>query len=66
MIASTDQRTHARAMLFPEVRVVEMSTNGSWIRDSGPTFVIDGHGHRRVTSLALRYRRWRRPAWCTC
>jgi agmatine deiminase len=48
MIASKDQWTHARDMLPPEVRVVEMSTNDSWIRDCGPTFVIDGHGHRRA------------------
>jgi len=48
MIASKDQWTHARDMLPPEIRVIEMSTNDSWIRDSGPTFVVDGHGHRRA------------------
>jgi agmatine deiminase len=47
MAVSTRQWTHARDVLPPEVRVVEMSTDDSWIRDCGPTFVIDDHGHRR-------------------
>ena len=29
------------------VRVVEMSSNDAWIRDCGPTFVIDAKGRRR-------------------
>jgi agmatine deiminase len=47
MAVSRRQWTHARDVLPPEVRVVEMSTDDSWIRDCGPTFVIDGHGGRR-------------------
>src|SRR5512146_2694488 len=34
----------ARHMLPASVRVVEISSNDSWMRDCGPTFVIDGHG----------------------
>jgi agmatine deiminase len=30
-----------------EVRVVEISSNDAWIRDCGPTFVIDAKGRRR-------------------
>jgi agmatine deiminase len=30
----------ARALLDPGVRVVEVTSNDSWIRDSGPTFVV--------------------------
>jgi len=48
MVASRRQWAHARDVLPAEVRVVEMSTDDSWIRDSGPTFVIDGHGGRRA------------------
>lgn len=48
MIASRRQWTHARDMLPSEIRVVEMSTDDSWIRDCGPTFVVDGHGGRRA------------------
>ncbi len=39
MIASGAQYKTARFMLPPEVRVVEMSINDSWCRDSAPSFV---------------------------
>jgi len=38
------QYQNARHMLPPSVRVVELSNNDSWMRDCGPTFVIDGRG----------------------
>jgi agmatine deiminase len=44
---SASQFQHARALLPAAVRVVEMSSNDAWIRDSGPTFVIDERGRRR-------------------
>lgn len=37
----------ARALLPAEVRVVELSADDAWCRDTGPTFVIDGRGRRR-------------------
>lgn len=39
-----DQYSHARQMLLPQVRVVELSNNDAWMRDCGPTFVVDGKG----------------------
>ena len=47
MAVSDAQFEHARSVLSPSIRVVEMSTNDAWIRDTGPTFVIDGGGGRR-------------------
>ncbi len=41
------QFQNARARLDPRVRVVEISSNDAWIRDCGPTFVIDAKGRRR-------------------
>jgi len=41
MAVSYAQFQNARSMLPPQVRVVEMSTNDSWIRDCGPTFVVN-------------------------
>lgn len=38
--ASPTQWANARSQLPPNVRVVEMSMNDSWFRDSGPTFVV--------------------------
>ncbi|MFU0507813.1 agmatine deiminase [Pseudaminobacter sp. NGMCC 1.201702] len=44
VIASGRQWQNARARLPANVRVVEMSTNDSWLRDSGPNFVVNDHG----------------------
>ncbi|MDP9084753.1 MAG: agmatine deiminase [Pseudomonadota bacterium] len=44
---SAVQFQNARARLPRQVRLVEMSCNDAWIRDCGPTFVIDGKGRRR-------------------
>ena len=56
MVASARQWTHARDVLSERVRVVEMSTDDSWIRDSGPSFVIDHRGGRRAVD-------WKFNAW---
>jgi agmatine deiminase len=56
MAVSARQYEHARQLLPPDVRVVEMSTNDAWARDTGPTFVIDAHGNRRAVD-------WRFNAW---
>ncbi|HST69375.1 MAG TPA: agmatine deiminase [Solirubrobacterales bacterium] len=47
MAVSGRQFETCRAMLPPEVRVVELSTDDAWIRDHGPTFLIDDSGERR-------------------
>lgn len=39
VVASYNQFAHARNVLPPEIRVIEMSNNDAWIRDCGPTFV---------------------------
>ncbi|MDP8984222.1 MAG: agmatine deiminase [Pseudomonadota bacterium] len=44
---SAAQFQNARARLHPAVRLIELSSNDAWIRDSGPTFVIDAKGRRR-------------------
>ena len=44
---SASQFQNARARLPRQVRVVEMSSNDAWMRDCGPTFVIDAKGRRR-------------------
>ena len=45
--ASAAQFQNARARLDSRIRVVELSSDDAWIRDSGPTFVIDAKGRRR-------------------
>jgi agmatine deiminase len=47
---------HARSLLSPAIRVVEMSSDDAWMRDIGPTFVTDRAGGRRGVD-------WRFNAW---
>ncbi|MBN9622336.1 MAG: agmatine deiminase [Actinobacteria bacterium] len=56
MAVSDVQFEHARTVLPAEIRVVEISTDDAWIRDMGPTFVVDGKGARRGID-------WRFNAW---
>jgi len=41
------QYDNARTLLPDNVRVVEISQNDSWMRDMGPTFVVNGKGDVR-------------------
>ena len=47
MAVSDAQFENCRATLPPAVRVVEISTDDAWLRDTGPSFVVDGSGARR-------------------
>jgi agmatine deiminase len=56
MAVSDGQFERARAALLDSVRVVEVSSDDAWMRDTGPTFVVDGRGGRRGVD-------WRFNAW---
>jgi agmatine deiminase len=47
MAVSDAQYERCRAMLSPAVRVVEISTDDSWLRDIGPSFLVDDAGFLR-------------------
>lgn len=53
---SAAQWVNARALLPPAVRVVELSANDAWMRDVGPSFVVDARGRRRGVD-------WQFNAW---
>ncbi|WP_028108765.1 agmatine deiminase [Ferrimonas futtsuensis] len=46
MAVNAEQYDNARSRLPEEIQVVEMSTNDSWMRDIGPSYVVDDAGHR--------------------
>ena len=48
------QFERCRAMLSPSIRVVELSSDDAWMRDTGPTFVVDARGERARRRLALQ------------
>jgi agmatine deiminase len=56
MAVSDAQFENCRSMLPPEVRVVEISADDAWIRDHGPTFVVNANVGRRGVD-------WRFNAW---
>jgi agmatine deiminase len=56
MAVSDAQFERCRAALSPAIRVVEISSDDAWMRDIGPTFVIDERGTRRGVD-------WRFNAW---
>ncbi|HSI38964.1 MAG TPA: agmatine deiminase [Xanthobacteraceae bacterium] len=47
MLVSAGQWSNARRELPASVRLVEASTDDSWCRDSGPSFVVDARGRLR-------------------
>jgi len=53
---SAAQFEFARSQLDPQVRVVEISSDDAWMRDVGPTFVINAAGRRRAVD-------WQFNAW---
>ena len=48
MCVSKEQYANCRNALPPEIRVVEIASNDSWIRDCGPTFLVDDNGGVRA------------------
>ncbi|MDA0246049.1 MAG: agmatine deiminase family protein [Chloroflexi bacterium] len=47
MGVSAAQYPIARALLPPAVELVEMAYNDAWVRDNGPTMVVNAEGERR-------------------
>jgi agmatine deiminase len=56
MAVSDAQFEHCRAALGESIRVVELSTDDAWMRDIGPSFLLDERGRRSGVD-------WRFNAW---
>ena len=56
VLVSAQQYENARSMLPENIRTIEMSNNDSWIRDYGPTYLINDEGKLRGVD-------WRFNAW---
>ena len=46
----------ARAVLPPHIRVVEMASDDAWLRDEGPTFVVNAQ--REVRGIDWQFNAW--------
>jgi agmatine deiminase len=47
MAASAAEYERCRSLLSPSIEVVELASDDAWMRDIGPSFVVDGQGGRR-------------------
>lgn len=56
VLASPEQFSNCRNMLPPEITVLEMTRNDAWVRDCGPTFLVDDKGSLRACD-------WKFNAW---
>ena len=56
MFVSDRQYENCRATLSDKITVLEMSSNDAWIRDCGPTFLVNAKGERRACY-------WKFNAW---
>ena len=56
VLVSNAQYANCRAVLPADIRVIEMSNDDAWVRDCGPSFVIDDQGE-------LRGNDWSFNAW---
>ncbi len=54
MVAEADCVADAQSRCGPSVRVIALPMDDSWLRDSGPTFVVDRNGKRAAASVHLQ------------
>lgn len=53
MVVDPSERRAASRLLSREIDVVEFSVNDGWSRDSGPMFVVNDQGERRVAGFTF-------------
>ncbi|MFH8796797.1 agmatine/peptidylarginine deiminase [Streptomyces sp. NPDC017941] len=60
MVVGTGQSESARALLGPDVELVERELDDAWMRDIGPTFVRDGD---RLAAVDWTFNGWGAQEW---
>ncbi|WP_344652343.1 agmatine deiminase family protein [Cryptosporangium japonicum] len=63
MLVDPADRGTASDLLDPRVHLVEIALDDAWLRDSGPTFVLDHEGGTRAT--AWRFNGWGAQSWAS-
>ncbi|KAI4356964.1 hypothetical protein L6164_000942 [Bauhinia variegata] len=62
--ASSAQWANARSQLPKHIRVIEMSMNDSWFRDTGPTFIVrrnpskSGNTEQKIAGIDWNFNSW--------
>lgn len=53
MVVDPPQEMDARARCGPDVRIAVLPIDDSWLRDSGPTYVVDERGRRAAATFTF-------------
>lgn len=53
MLVSRMQYANCRSRLKEDIRVIELSSNDAWCRDTGPTFLVNERGEKRACDWAF-------------
>ena len=53
VVVDPSERTHTKRLLNKEIQVIETKVNDGWARDSGPMFLINAKGERRVAGFTF-------------
>lgn len=61
MVVDPTETTRARAMLSEEIEIVEAPLDDAWMRDIGPTFVIDDAG--QLGAVTWTFNGWGAQEW---
>lgn len=61
MLATTDALATARAYLNSEIEIVEADLDDAWMRDIGPTFVVDETGKAKAINWV--FNGWGNQSW---
>ena len=61
MVVDPTETTRARALLSEEIEIVEAPLDDSWMRDIGPTFVIDDAG--QLGAVTWTFNGWGAQEW---
>ncbi|MFJ5925752.1 agmatine/peptidylarginine deiminase [Kitasatospora sp. NPDC092948] len=61
LVVNTGETEQARPYLAPEVEIVERPLNDAWMRDIGPSFLIDGKGELAAADWV--FNGWGAQSW---
>lgn len=53
MVIDPREKRYAKRLLSREIELIEFPVNDGWSRDSGPMFVVNGKGERRVAGFTF-------------
>lgn len=53
MVVHPDDKAVAKNLLSSDIEIIEFPVNDGWARDSGPIFLVNGNGERRVAGFTF-------------